>query len=540
MRSQLVGKLLCLLIGSMFIPIALFSQTISIKGADLFHVASGEIVSSVGGFKFVGSSGASKISFPQQTAPSNNGPNSNRILITNASAIYEIRNVGLNETANFLMDLQESSTKLLADVSIKNKTTNTNFQVSLASSDHTGFIDIPVEWTLSKVNPLSTDKYTLSFKWDEGLEPSVIISKSLYVYDNLNAKWVELSPNKITIDETQNVLTYTDYEGNLSNTKFMIAKSTLANALLSNLSTSAGAFSPGFLAATLGYSVTVPNSITEITVMPTASDVNSTIKVNTLDVLSANTSGQINLNEGSNTITIVVTAQDRITTKTYTLNITRLESIDAQNFTVETVENQTYTGSAIAPSIVLKKGSLNLIENTDYTLGYSANTNVGTAKVIITAKGNYSETREVNYVITAKNLTITGLTGKNKVYDGNSSASATGTAVLTDVIGTDDVSLSGSPVYTFANANVATVKTISTSAYTLTGSAASNYVLIQPSLTADITTKNLTITGLTGKNKVYDGNSSASATGTAVLTDVIGTDDVSLSGSPVYTFANAN
>ena len=137
-------------------------------------------------------------------------------------------------------------------------------------------------------------------------------------------------------------------------------------------------------------------------------------------------------------------------------------------------------------------------------------------------------------------LTITGLTGDNKEYDSTTSATASGTAVLSGVIGSDDVTLGGSPTFTFASANVGTGITISTTGYTISGTDAGNYTLTQPSLSGNITATELTIVGLTGNNKVYDGTTSATASGTAVLSGIIGPDAVTLGGSPTFTFASAN
>ena len=142
--------------------------------------------------------------------------------------------------------------------------------------------------------------------------------------------------------------------------------------------------------------------------------------------------------------------------------------------------------------------------------------------------------------ITAKELTITGITGGDKVYDDTTAAIASGTATLLGVEAGDDVILGGSPVFTFASANVGTGITINTSGYTISGTDSGNYTLTQPTLSGDITAKELTITGITGGDKVYDDTTAATATGTATLSGIIGADDVILGGSPVFIFASAN
>ena len=53
------------------------------------------------------------------------------------------------------------------------------------------------------------------------------------------------------------------------------------------------------------------------------------------------------------------------------------------------VEDQTYTGEKIEPKPVVKCGDYTLVEGTDYTLSYDKNTEAGTGKVIVTAKGDF-------------------------------------------------------------------------------------------------------------------------------------------------------
>ena len=104
------------------------------------------------------------------------------------------------------------------------------------------------------------------------------------------------------------------------------------------------------------------------------------------------------------------------------------------------------------------------------------------------ADSNYS----VSFVtadlsITQATLSITGLIGKNKVYDETTTASKTGDPILEGVLLNDDVSLGGSPIFTFESPNPGILIMITTTGYTITGSDSGNYILIQPTLYADIT-----------------------------------------------------
>ncbi len=95
------------------------------------------------------------------------------------------------------------------------------------------------------------------------------------------------------------------------------------NADLVNLAVSEGTLSPGFNENTPSYSAVVDYDTTSIYVTPTAANDSSTIKVNGESVPSGHSSSPISFNflAGSNTVTIVVTARDEITTNTYTITV---------------------------------------------------------------------------------------------------------------------------------------------------------------------------------------------------------------------------
>ena len=58
-----------------------------------------------------------------------------------------------------------------------------------------------------------------------------------------------------------------------------------------------------------------------------------------------------------------------------------------------------YTGEAIKPAVTVTSGDATLVEGTDYDVTYSDNVEVGEATVTVTAKGNYSGTIVVKFVI---------------------------------------------------------------------------------------------------------------------------------------------
>ena len=110
------------------------------------------------------------------------------------------------------------------------------------------------------------------------------------------------------------------------------------------------------------------------------------------------------------------------------------------------------------------------------------------------ANYNSSTSSLTNIVFAPKTLTITGLSGVNREFDGGVVSAATGTATLSGIINSDVVTLLGTPSYTFATAAAANGKTVTASGFSLTGDDSAKYVLTQPTVTASITKKNVTVT----------------------------------------------
>jgi len=95
------------------------------------------------------------------------------------------------------------------------------------------------------------------------------------------------------------------------------------NAALAYLHLSSGTLSPAFIYTSPGYTTTVANAVASITATPIVADPNATVTVNGTPVASGSPSGPIALNAGNNTITVVVTAQNGVNTRTYTVTVTR-------------------------------------------------------------------------------------------------------------------------------------------------------------------------------------------------------------------------
>ena len=106
------------------------------------------------------------------------------------------------------------------------------------------------------------------------------------------------------------------------------------DATLRGLALSAGTLDPAFAAGTTSYTATVAHHVERVTVMPAAND-EATATIAYLDERGdplADADGaadgfQVDLEVGDTTIAVEVTAEDRVTTRTYTLTVTRGEAL---------------------------------------------------------------------------------------------------------------------------------------------------------------------------------------------------------------------
>ena len=103
-----------------------------------------------------------------------------------------------------------------------------------------------------------------------------------------------------------------------------VTRAGLSNdATLSALTLSAGTLTPAFATGTTTYTADVAATVSSITVTPTATEDIATITVDGSPTTSGSASASISLTEVDNAVSVVVTAQDRTTTQTYTVNVTR-------------------------------------------------------------------------------------------------------------------------------------------------------------------------------------------------------------------------
>jgi len=119
-----------------------------------------------------------------------------------------------------------------------------------------------------------------------------------------------------TVITAQNGVTTKNY-------KITVTRAPSNNAKLAGLTSSSGALSPAFSNTVTSYTRAASNATTSITFKPVAVDKNATITVNGAVTASGTSSASQPLAVGSNTETIKVTAQDGVTSITYTVTVNR-------------------------------------------------------------------------------------------------------------------------------------------------------------------------------------------------------------------------
>lgn len=90
-----------------------------------------------------------------------------------------------------------------------------------------------------------------------------------------------------------------------------------------------------------------------------------------------------------------------------------------------TVPDTVFTGEQVKPDVVVSYGNYQFINNSDYTLSFKDNVNIGTASVVVTGKKHLSGSRTVTFPIEKADISSAEIAVKNATF--------TGSAVKSDV-----------------------------------------------------------------------------------------------------------
>lgn len=219
--------------------------------------------------------------------------------------------------------------------------------------------------------------------------------------------------------------------------------------------------------------------------------------------------------------------------------------------------NKVYDGTTSA-TVNLHRGNSGVAGNDVLTVAATAAfsgtgaKNVGNNKPVDVTGISLSGTDAANYTvanttatttahITPKTVTLSGIAGVNRVYDGSTLVAVTANNVTsTGFIEGDFVTVAqpegGVTSGTVANKNVGTAKPVTVTGLSLQGTDRGNYIidLAGSGITADITPKPLTASYV-GVNRAYNGGVSASVVGSS--TDIVTNDTVTFSQSAVFSGA---
>ncbi len=218
-------------------------------------------------------------------------------------------------------------------------------------------------------------------------------------------------------------------------------------------------------------------------------------------------------------------------------------TVNARSITVEsfTANDKVYDGNTVAT--ISNSALFGLIAGDSVSLtgtGTFDDKHVGTDKLVMLTNVSLTGPDRLNYIlnpgdsaiatadITPRRLAVTGFNAENKVYDGTTAAQLiSGSGALEGAVAGDTVFISGG-VATFNDKHAGQSKPVIVSNVRLTGADSGNYMLGRiAATTADITPKSLTVGNLTAENKIYDGNTSATISNSA-LVGLIAGDSVSL------------
>lgn len=84
-----------------------------------------------------------------------------------------------------------------------------------------------------------------------------------------------------------------------------------------------------------------------------------------------------------------------------------------------TVPDTVFTGEQVKPDVVVSYGSYQFINNSDYTLSFKDNVNIGTASVVVTGKNHLSGSRTVTFPIEKADISSTEIAVKNATFTGS-------------------------------------------------------------------------------------------------------------------------
>ena len=157
-----------------------------------------------------------------------------------------------------------------------------------------------------------------------------------------------------------------------------------------------------------------------------------------------------------------------------------------------TVPDTVFTGEQVRPDVVVSYGSYQFINNSDYTLSFKDNVNIGTASVVITGKNHLSGSRTVTFPIEKADISSAEIAVKNATFTGSEIKSAVDVKL-------GNVTLKKGTHYTLSyknNINAGTAQVTVSGKGSLEGTVTMSFTIAK----ADISKANITASGAYSPN----------------------------------------
>lgn len=392
------------------------------------------------------------------------------ITITGESSMSVANVEGLG---NKVLSVGENSFDILVTAEDKVTTRTYNLTVTREKDTDTSLKSIGV--TGYDIVKVDNNNYTLTVENNiTSVNVEATATSSVAIVTGTGKKTLNVGENVIKV-------IVTSQSGAVSTYNVKVTRKASSDATLKSLTVSSGTLSPTFSASTTSYTVSVPYSVTSLTVGATVNNSEA----------SVTGTGSKTLSVGDNNINVVVTAGDK-TTKTYVVTVTR------QQDTVNTLKSLSLTDCTLSPTFSSSTTSYTCTVANSVT---STTIAAATSSSVATLTGTGSKTLNVGDNIL--NIVVTSQSGSAKTYsvkvhrksnDANlSSLSVTGYTI--------------SP--TFSNNTIAYTLTVpnATSSITVNASKSNTYASVTgtgaKSLNVGSNTIKVTVTAEDGNTKDY-------------------------------------
>jgi hypothetical protein len=210
-------------------------------------------------------------------------------------------------------------------------------------------------------------------------------------------------------------------------------------------------------------------------------DVNGNVPYTTIYVRLKEGLGYLSSSSAANTLSITSTGLTNV-------NVALTGSVSKKYVYINSPILKTYDGTSVATVAgaygVVGSDAVS-ITGTFGAAGYTGTVTQPTGGLTGAQNANYQIGSILWGKVVTAPLTITGLSGVNKAYDGTTAATLTGTPVYNGLMNSETFTVTGTATATFGNAAVANNKAVTVTGYT---APSTNYSITQPTgLTANIT-----------------------------------------------------